>query len=232
MTSRVSENEIHHHEVLITDPESPVRLQGTLRMPPAPLGWVIFAHGSGSGRLSPRNIQVAQALNHAHFGTLLFDLLTESESQNRRNVFDMTLLSNRLILATKWLKTQNEFNHTPLAYFGASTGAGAALIAASKLGDQIEAVISRGGRVDLARSEAPRVRARTLLIVGGWDEPVLSWNREILTLLPKAQLKVIPRATHLFEEPHALSSVIEIAAHFLREQFTPRPPSPSLFPTP
>jgi dienelactone hydrolase len=154
--------------------------------------------------------------------TLLFDLLTEPESQNRRNVFDMNLLSNRLILATKWLKTQREYNHTPLAYFGASTGAGAALIAASKLGPQIQAVVSRGGRVDLAKNEAAQVSAKTLLIVGGWDEPVLSWNREMLTLLPKAQLKVIPRATHLFEEPHALSAVVEIAAHFLREQFIPR----------
>ena len=223
MASRIPENEIHHREIIITDPTSSLRLKGTLRSPLAPIGWVIFAHGSGSSRLSPRNVQVAQALNQAQMGTLLFDLLTEAESQDRRNVFDMNLLSNRLILATKWLKDQKEFNSTFLAYFGASTGAGAALIAASKLKDEIRAVVSRGGRVDLAKSEASQVSAKTLLMVGGWDEPVLSWNREMLSLLPKAQLKIIPRATHLFEEPHALTSVIEYASHFLREQFGSRP---------
>ncbi|NDG86018.1 MAG: phosphoribosyltransferase, partial [Proteobacteria bacterium] len=154
MIDRVPENEIRHRDVLITSTSSSARLQGTLRVPLAPLGWVLFAHGSGSSRLSPRNIEVARALNQAHMATLLFDLLTEEESQDRTNVFDLPLLSERLILATKWLKDQQEFNGAPIAYFGASTGAGAALMAAAKLGTGIRAVISRGGRVDMARNEA------------------------------------------------------------------------------
>ncbi len=219
MNDRIPENEVHHREVILSDPRHSLRLRGTLRAPLAPIGWVIFAHGSGSSRLSPRNIQVAKALNQAHIATLLFDLLTEPESQDRKNVFDLGLLSERLLLATKWLKNQMDYNHAPIAYFGASTGAGAALVAAAALKDGIRAVVSRGGRVDMARKEAHEVTAPVLLIVGGWDEPVLTWNREMLSHLPRAQLRVIPRATHLFEEPHALPSVIETAIQFLSDQF-------------
>jgi putative phosphoribosyl transferase len=221
MNERIPENEVHHREVVLSDPRHSLKLQGNLRVPLAPVGWVIFAHGTGSSRLSPRNIQVAKALNRAHIATLLFDLLTESESRDRKNVFDLDLLSERLMIATKWLKNQMDYNHTPIAYFGASTGAGAALVAASAMKDGIRAVVSRGGRVDMARKEAHGVTAPVLLIVGGWDEPVLTWNREMLAELPHAQLRVIPRATHLFEEPHALPAVIETAIRFLLDQFSP-----------
>lgn len=199
-------------------------------VPPVPLCWVIFAHGSGSSRLSPRNLQVAQAMNQCHFATLLFDLLTPEESEQRENVFDIPLLTRRLMLAVEHLKLHPEYNQKPIALFGASTGAAAALNAAAVLHSSIGFVISRGGRVDLARDSAPRVTARTLLIVGSHDEPVLAWNREILPLLPRGELRVIPGATHLFEEPGALPAVIDAASAFLTKHLKPARPATTLHP--
>jgi len=226
----VPEHEIKTREIVLNVPESGIRLGGTLRTPPAPLGWIIFAHGSGSSRFSPRNIQVAKSLNPRHFATLLFDLLSPEEFQNRKNVFDISLLTERLILAQRWIKSRLEYNGAPIAFFGASTGAAAALKAAAILGKEVGAVVSRGGRVDLARTWAPEVPCETLLIVGGWDEPVLTWNRETLPLLKKGSLKVIPEATHLFEEPGALNSVIASAGSFFEEHL--RGPEPSQAPAP
>ena len=219
MNYTVPEPEVKILDAMIEDLKSGSRLPGQLRIPPAPLGWVIFAHGSGSSRFSPRNIQVAKTLNQRHQATLLFDLLTPEESNIRKNVFDIPLLAERLRNSVFWLQKQLDFNNAPIALFGASTGAAAALSAASVLGKNVRAVVSRGGRVDLAKSAAAEVECPVLLIVGGWDEPVLTWNREVLPLLKSGRLKVIPKATHLFEEPHALSSAIEAAADFLEDQF-------------
>jgi pimeloyl-ACP methyl ester carboxylesterase len=233
MNDPVPEHEVKILDISYEDPKSGARLPGTLRIPPAPLGWVIFAHGSGSSRFSPRNVQVAKTLNQRHQATLLFDLLTVQESENRRNVFDIPLLAGRLRNAVFFLQKQLDYNGAPIALFGASTGAAAALSAASVSGKNIRAVVSRGGRVDLAKSVAPEVSCPVLLIVGGWDEPVLTWNREVLPLLKMGRLKIIPKATHLFEEPHALPAAIEAAADFLEEQFRrelPVRPPPGPFP--
>jgi len=229
----VPETDLKTVEVVLEDPATGARLPGILRIPPAPVGWVIFAHGSGSSRFSPRNHQVATALNRRRIATLLFDLLTSAESQDRTQGFNIPLLAKRLLFSLKWVEARHEYNGTPFCFFGASTGSAAALQAASIAGSRLGSVISRGGRVDLARSFAPEVSCPVLLIVGGWDEPVLTWNRETLPLLKRGQLKVIPKATHLFEEPHALSSVIEAVTEFLERQFPlnrkSRPP-PAPFP--
>ncbi|MBU6153524.1 MAG: dienelactone hydrolase family protein [Bdellovibrionales bacterium] len=233
MRDVVPDQEIRTLDVVLEDRFSGVRLPGSLRIPPAPTGWVIFAHGSGSSRFSPRNIQVAKALNQRHQATLLFDLLTNVESGDRKNIFNIPLLAQRLHFSIQWLQKQLEYNGTPIALFGASTGAAAALSAATVSGKIIRAVVSRGGRVDLAKHNAKEVECPVLLIVGGWDEPVLSWNREVLPLLKHGRLKVIPGATHLFEEPHALPAVIDSAAAFLEEEFRkslPHRPTPGPFP--
>jgi putative phosphoribosyl transferase len=226
----VSKEDIKHHPIRIQDRQGPARLEGFLMIPPAPLCWVIFAHGSGSSRLSPRNLQVAQALNQAHFATLLFDLLTPEEAEQRGNVFDIPLLTRRLMLAVEFLKLHPEYNRKPIALFGASTGAAAALGAAAVLKAPVEFVISRGGRVDLARDAASKVTARTLLIVGENDEPVLTWNREILPLILRGELRVIPGATHLFEEPGALPAVVDAASAFLTKHLKPARPATTLHP--
>jgi pimeloyl-ACP methyl ester carboxylesterase len=230
MNRSVPKEEIEHIPLKMTDPSTGCTLEGTLDIPPAPLGWVIFAHGSGSSRLSPRNLQVAQALQQSHFATLLFDLLSPEESALRRNVFDIPLLTRRLVLAIDTLRSRPEYNNRPLALFGASTGAAAALEAAALPSSPVGYVISRGGRVDLARGSAPGVRARTLLIVGGNDEPVLGWNRETLPLLRNGELRVIPRAGHLFEEPGTLFSVIDAASRFLTKHLKPSRPATTLHP--
>ena len=197
--------------------ESGVKLPGNLAMPRDAKGIVLFAHGSGSSRFSPRNQQVAARLVAAGFGTLLFDLLTEDESFDRRNVFDISLLASRLVLATRWIQANQKDHILPLAYFGASTGAAAALWAAAELGNEISAVISRGGRPDLAISQLSQVTAPTLLLVGEYDEPVIEMNQEAAKHLSKAEIVIIPRATHLFEEPGALENVADEAVTWLNQ---------------
>jgi putative phosphoribosyl transferase len=203
---------VEEHEVVIRD-DHHLLLPGTLREPADALGIVVFAHGSGSSRMSPRNRLVADRLNAGGFATLLFDLLTADEERDRANVFDLELLTHRLLTAVVWLDEQAVLGAKPLGFFGASTGAGAALWAAAELQDRVAAVVSRGGRPDLVIDRLPDVTAATLLIVGGHDDRVLEWNRDALAVLaaPK-ELAIVPGATHLFEEPGALEQVAELAS--------------------
>jgi pimeloyl-ACP methyl ester carboxylesterase len=191
---------------------APLGLTGALRLPADAAGLVVFAHGSGSSRFSPRNNAVAEALNRAGFATLLFDLLTSAEEADRSNVFDIPLLADRLIHAVSWINKDVALAKLSLGLFGASTGAAAALVAAAHLGKTVRAVVSRGGRPDLAGAALDLVRSPTLLIVGGSDRPVLKLNEAALTRLrgPKA-LTVVPGASHLFPEAGALEAVIEHA---------------------
>jgi putative phosphoribosyl transferase len=189
------------------------RLSGELRRPEGAAGLVIFAHGSGSSRLSPRNRQVAEALNQAGFATLLFDLLTTDEEFDRSKVFDIELLAERLSAVTGWVRGEEGLGELPLGYFGASTGAAAALRAAAARGGEIGAVVSRGGRPDLAAESLEEVTAPTLLIVGGADWQVLDLNEQAARLLRcEHEVAVVPGATHLFEEPGAMERVAELAA--------------------
>jgi putative phosphoribosyl transferase len=197
-------------------------LSGSLDVPPDSRGIVIFAHGSGSSRLSPRNVQVARDLNDAGLATLLFDLLTPAESDDRRNVFDLVLLGRRLVAATGWVRRQDPVGPLRIGYFGASTGAAAALVAAAELGDGIGAVVSRGGRPDLAIPVLDRVTAPTLLIVGGDDVPVIGMNEQAQRHLRRENaLEIVPGATHLFEEPGALERVSELASDWFTKHLTP-----------
>ncbi len=204
------------------DREQPVRIpmdadvhEGALIVPPGAKGLVLFAHGSGSGRLSPRNNYVAGVLRDSGVATLLFDLLTEKEDRIYENRFDIDLLTQRLQLATEWVKQQAATRHLAIGYFGASTGAAAALKAAAALGPMIRAVVSRGGRPDLALDDLPRVQAPTLLIVGGNDDVVIELNRKAYReLRAEKELKIIPGATHLFEEPGTLEQVATAAARW------------------
>ncbi|MEK6648035.1 MAG: alpha/beta family hydrolase [Actinomycetota bacterium] len=190
-----------------------VHLAGHLVVPEGAIGMVIFAHGSGSSRNSPRNRAVAAALNKNGLATLLFDLLTPAEESDRSNVFDIELLAGRLLDATRWLDSQTGLANLPVGYFGASTGAAAALWAAADPTAKITAVVSRGGRADLAGSRLSQVRAATLLIVGGRDEVVIELNRQAEAQLHcESQLVVVPGATHLFEEPGTLERVAELAS--------------------
>jgi putative phosphoribosyl transferase len=193
-------------------------LPGTLAWPDRPSGLVLFAHGSGSSRLSPRNQAVARQLRAAGLATLLFDLLTPHEAEQRENVFEIPLLAARLRAATDWAFTQPDVASLRAGYFGASTGAAAALLAASMPGPRVSAVVSRGGRPDLAGDALYSVRAPTLLIVGSRDEVVLELNRQAYRRLtcPK-RLLVIPGATHLFEEPGTLEAAGQAAASWLVE---------------
>jgi putative phosphoribosyl transferase len=194
-------------------PAPPVQVAADLVVPPEAAGLVIFAHGSGSSRLSPRNRQVASTLNESRLATLLLDLLRVEEELDRANVFDIGLLSSRLVAATRWALTHEETRGLPIGYFGASTGAAAALCAAAILGEAIGAVVSRGGRPDMAEDCLERVSAPTLLIVGGADRTVLAMNEEAAgRLRAPHQVEVVPGATHLFEEPGALERVAELAA--------------------
>jgi putative phosphoribosyl transferase len=195
-----------------------VRLAGYLTMPENAAGIVVFAHGSGSSRDSPRNRYVARVLNQAGLGTLLFDLLTLEEEPDRANVFDIGLLARRLTQVTGWLRAQPRAAGAAVGYFGASTGAAAALWAAAEPGAGIAAVVSRGGRPDLARPRLAEVTAPTLLIVGGRDETVLDLNRRAQAELRcENRLAVVPGATHLFEEPGTLATAAELARDwFLR----------------
>ncbi len=194
----------------------PLGLAGTLQLSPDSNGLIVFAHGSGSSRFSSRNTAVADALNNSGHTTLLFDLLLPEEERDRRRVFDIPLLADRLIDVVQWIDRDKTLAGLPLILFGASTGAGAALVAAARLGDRISAVISRGGRPDLAGRALEAVRVPTLLIVGGNDDVVLELNEEALSRLngPKA-LQIVPNATHLFPEPGALAKVIDFANDWL-----------------
>ncbi len=193
-------------------------LPGHLTVPPDAVGVVVFAHGSGSSRHSPRNEFVADQLQAARLGTLTFDLLTDAEAADRRNVFDIGLLANRLARATDWVRHHDAVAGLPVALFGASTGAAAALVAASAESQDIAAVVSRGGRPDLARNRLGHVTAPTLLIVGGNDTEVLSLNREAQrSLQSENRLTVVPGATHLFEEPGTLEQVASLAAAWFAE---------------
>jgi putative phosphoribosyl transferase len=188
------------------------RLPASLAVPSDSRGIVVFAHGSGSSRVSPRNRFVASFLNEEGIATLLFDLLTPDEAADRRNVFDVELLAERLAGATRWLPTRPELRGLPLGFFGASTGAAAALWAAADLGDEVAAVVSRGGRPDLAASRLPEVTSPTLLVVGAADTEVLELNRAVLPLFGgEAALRTVPGATHLFEEPGALEQAASLA---------------------
>ncbi len=211
-----------------TDVEIPadgVVLQGHLHLPEPAAGVVVFAHGSGSSRHSPRNRFVASVLYQAGLGTLLLDLLTTEEEADRGNVFDLPLLASRLVAATEWLRHRPEAASCRIGFFGASTGAGAALLAATQSPTPIAAVVSRGGRPDLAGPALPRVQAPTLLIVGGNDETVLKLNRRALTQLAcKRQLAIVEGATHLFEESGTLSEAAILARDWFVRYLLPAEP--------
>ncbi len=205
----------HEHSVRITRGE--VTLEGILGFSVDPRGIVVFVHGSGSGRFSSRNMFVARQLQRDGFATLLLDLLTEVEADDRRNVFDINLLADRLLLAKRWLETEPRARQLKIGYFGASTGAGAALQAAAREPSNIKAVVSRGGRPDLAESYLPSVTAPTLLIVGGHDEPVIEMNQAAYDLLTcEKKVVIVPGATHLFEEPRTLEQVAEHAGRWFQ----------------
>lgn len=195
----------------------PLQLEGRLTLPLGARTLVLFAHGSGSGRFSPRNNAVAQALNERGVATLLLDLLTPEEEADRANVFNIHLLARRLVDAVHWLDSEPETRSLGLGLFGASSGAAAALVAASELGDRIGAVVSRGGRPDLAGDALNQVHTPTLLIVGGADFGVIELNEQAFERLqgPKA-LKIVPGASHLFPEPGALETVIEHATSWFK----------------
>jgi dienelactone hydrolase len=197
-----------HEQVLV----GPGRLPGELIVPPQAAGLVLFAHGSGSSRHSPRNRFVAEALHARGLGTLLFDLLSEQEGRNRVNVFEIPLLGQRLQEAIAWARERGELGAIKLGLFGASTGAAGALLAAAHRPEDVAAVVSRGGRPDLAGTDLPHVQAPTLLIVGGADTQVLELNRQAFAQLAcEKRLDVVPGATHLFEEPGTLEQVAELA---------------------
>lgn len=197
---------------------------GDLRLPESPRGLVLFAHGSGSSRLSPRNREVAASLERAGLATLLFDLLTGEEAEDRAKVFDVELLADRLVAATRWVAGEASLRGLPLGYFGASTGAAAALLAAARLGGEIGAVVSRGGRPDLAATALARVVSPTLLIVGGADRQVLELNEEAARALRcEREVAIVPGATHLFEEPGALERVAALARDWFLRHLGPEP---------
>ena len=217
MVDRATAGTLNERSVRIT--AGGVTLDGDLSIPPHARGVVLFAHGSGSSRFSSRNKHVAELLREHGFATLLIDLLTPNEEDlDRRTAeyrFDIGRLAMRLVDAAEWLGREEATTKLPLSLFGASTGGGAALVAAAEIPERIASVVSRGGRPDLAGEALERVRAPTLLIVGGNDEPVLELNRDALAQLhAPSRLEVIPNATHLFEEPGALDEVSRHAAEW------------------
>jgi dienelactone hydrolase len=204
-------------ETFVEIPVGKVKLEGNLVVPKGAEGVVLFAHGTGSSRFSPRNRYVAEVLQKAGIATLLMDLLTKEEERvdmfTAELRFDIGMLADRLIGAVQWLKRNPGTKHLVIGCFGASTGAAAALIAAAKCPGDVKAVVSRGGRPDLAMPYLPQVKAPTLLIVGGDDEPVIGMNREAMEALSSVKrLEIIPGATHLFEEPGTLERVAGLAA--------------------
>lgn len=209
-----------NQEVQIT--AESVTLAGNVSVPNGASGIVLFAHGSGSSRLSPRNRAVAQALNQAGLATLLFDLLTKEEEiidqQTLALRFDIPLLAKRLVATTAWLLADEHLSQLNIGYFGSSTGAAAALIAAAELTDVVKAVVSRGGRPDLAGEALPKVKAPTLLIVGGLDETVLELNQQAQAQLTvPAKLEIVSGATHLFEESGKLDEVVRLAINWFKQ---------------
>lgn len=202
----------------INIPLPSVVLKGELVLPDNALGIVVFSHGSGSSRFSPRNKMVGELIQEHGMATLLFDLLTEEEDRIYENRFNIDLLVSRLIDATEWLMQNKETKNLPVAYFGASTGAASALRAAAYFGKSIKAVVSRGGRPDLAMNALPLVTAPTLLIVGQLDVPVIQMNKQAFDQLNcKKEMKIIPGATHLFEEPGKLMEVANMAIAWYKE---------------
>ncbi|HSJ51256.1 MAG TPA: alpha/beta family hydrolase [Actinomycetota bacterium] len=207
----------------------PVRLAGDLAVPNEPSAIVVFAHGSGSSRRSPRNVAVADRLNRSGLATLLFDLLTEAEAAEREHVFDIDLLATRLRGAVRWVGRRAELTDVPVALFGASTGAAAALVASASLHNELAAIVSRGGRPDLAGDALERVTVPTLLIVGGKDRQVLELNREARARLAgPSELEVVAGAGHLFEEPGALERVADLAAEWITDHLAGAPGDVSL----
>jgi pimeloyl-ACP methyl ester carboxylesterase len=201
------------NELLVHIPSDSVYLEGVLAVPHEAQGIVIFAHSSGSSRHSRRNNYVAEVLRGAGLGTILFDLLTVKEDEIYENRFDILLLADRLKSATEWVSKQPDTNKLNIGYFGGSTGSAAALIAAVDFGKKIGAVVSRGGRPDLADKFLEKVSAPTLLIVGGRDDSVIQLNRQSYDLIKaEKKLSIVPGATHLFEEPGALEEVAQLAA--------------------
>jgi putative phosphoribosyl transferase len=214
---------IRAYEKEIVIPKGNVQLKGVLEVPPHPKGVVLFAHGSGSGRLSPRNNFVARILKDSGLATLLVDLLEESEAEDREKVFDIDLLAERLLICAHWLRQQLETRELLFGYFGASTGAGAALQASAKEPGGVAAVVSRGGRPDLALDYLHLVQAPTLLIVGGEDRSVIPLNQTAYAKLRcSKELIIVPRATHLFEEPGALDKVAELARDWFMRYLLPQ----------
>lgn len=202
----------------VTIPINEVSVEGILRVPHNPRGIVLFAHGSGSGRHSPRNNYVAEILRKARVATLLFDLLTEEEDLVYENRFNIELLTERLMVATKWIKKQPHLNDLEIGYFGASTGAASALKAAARLGSEIRVVVSRGGRPDLAMDEIAKVKSPTLLIVGENDPQVIELNQQAYEALSTTKkLEIVPGATHLFEEPGTLEKAAELASDWFEK---------------
>ena len=209
----------------------PHHLEGLLGMPPSPKGLVIFAHGSGSGRFSPRNNFVARCLERAGFATLLLDLLSPEEEADRRNVFDIELLASRVVEATGWARSHPQLVELPIGYFGASTGGGAALAAAALKPEHVSAVVSRGGRPDLAGQSLPLVRAPTLLLVGSHDEQVLELNRHAMGHMRcTVELCIVPGAGHLFEEPGTLDNVVQQAISWFERFLSARESDPIRLP--
>lgn len=210
------------HEYPVTIPCGAVHIEGMLELPPAPAGIVLFAHGSGSSRFSSRNNYVAGVLRDASLGTLLIDLLTPQENQIYQTRFDIALLTQRLQAATGWLERHEETALLPLGLFGASTGAAAALQLAALPETRVQAVVSRGGRPDMAGLQAlAQVRAPTLLIVGGLDDVVIDLNQHACDVMEcEKDLVIVPGATHLFEEPGTLEQVAELAADWFQRHLT------------
>lgn len=199
-----------------------ITLHGNLSIPQNATGLILFAHGSGSSRFSPRNNTVADYLNNSGFATLLFDLLTDEEElvdrETREYRFDIPMLAERLESVTDWVKEQPELQNFFIGYFGSSTGAAAALIAAANRPDSIRAVVSRGGRPDLAGEALPRVKAPTVLIVGGLDGAVIDLNQDAKAQMSKnTEIKIVPGATHLFEEPGKLDEVVKLAGEWFKD---------------
>jgi len=200
----------------------PIGLRGTMRIPLGAAAIVVFAHGSGSSRFSQRNLAVAEALNNQGIATLLLDLLTSEEEADRVNLFDIPLLAGRVVHAVEFVSREPATRALRIGLFGASTGAAAALVAAARLGDRVAAIVSRGGRPDLAGAALDQIHTPTLLIVGGVDYAVIDLNEQAFARLlgPKA-LEIVPGASHLFPEPGALEAVIDFAARWFRRYLVP-----------
>lgn len=205
----------------VTIPVNGVFVEGILRIPHNPRGIVLFAHGSGSGRYSPRNNFVAGVLRKIRIATLLFDLLTEEEDLMYENRFNIELLTERLMAATNWIQKQHRLKNLKVGYFGASTGSASALKAAARVGSNIRAIVSRGGRPDLTMDEIDQVKSPTLLIVGENDPQVIELNKQAYDALATTKkLEIIPKATHLFEEPGTLEKVAQLSSDWFKKYLT------------